>query len=506
MIIKRTFFGLIFFLCLLFVIVLQQSPNYYAYYKTPAGFFYTGQASWFDPWDINAYAGAIKEGQMGHILLKNIYTTDSHKAALFYPAYMLVGYLFRSFNPFLLFHVYAILAGAVLFILLYKLSQFFVKDRRYALFITVTSSVGGGIGWLFYPAIQSADLAITGFTFQSAFQRPHEALGMLLYLSSLCLFFKYVKNKDTKKAQISLLCMMLLVLFYPYYLLSYIFICASFIYFLPDAGKKQSQYKILGIHSIILALTTIIYYLHLLSTGFSSVVSQSLSHPPVLSLILGYGLFFPLFIYQFFLLKHNRPERLFLVIWILISLILSFLPTGIARFYLRGLFFPLSILLALTIKESKKQVVRSVLTIIIICILVWPSSFYILYRRIEETNRVNAWYYQSKEVNDIFTILQKSSKDGVLSGYTISNLLPSLTGKHVYFGHYIQTPHAEDRIKDVTIFYEGHATNVEAYKFLNTNKINYVVYGSEEKKMGKFNYPFLKPLYKSTEATLYEVK
>lgn len=42
------------------IIFINQFPDYYALTKTPKGFFYSGQASWFDPWDINVYTAAIK--------------------------------------------------------------------------------------------------------------------------------------------------------------------------------------------------------------------------------------------------------------------------------------------------------------------------------------------------------------------------------------------------------------------------------------------------------------
>lgn len=506
MAIKKNIFGLIFFLSLLFVIILQQSPNYYASYKTPTNYIYVGQASWFDPWDINAYVSAIKEGQMGHIFLKNVYSTESHKAALFYPTYTLIGFLFRSVNPFLLFHGFAILTSACLFIVLYRLSQFFIKDKRYGLFATVLASIGGGMGWLFYPAVQSADLAVTGFTFHSAFQRPHEALGVLLYLSSLSLFYRYIQREIKRDVIASLLCMILLVIFYPYYLVSYALICGSFIYFSQESEKKQRQYKLLGINVFIVALITVVYFFHLFSTGFSSVVTQSLSHPTLLALLLGYGLFFPIFIYQFWLLKYHRPERLFLVIWIFLSLALAFIPIGIARFYLRGLFFPLSLLLISTLRASKNQIVKSALIFIVISFFAWLSSFHIWYRRVEETNRINSWYYQPEEMRDVFTILEKAPKDGVLSGYIVGNLLPPHTGKHVYFGHYIQTPQAEDKIEKITAFYEDKTTTSEARQFLKSNAIYYVIYGAEEKKLGNLDYSFLKPVYKSAKITLYEVR
>ncbi len=60
-VIKQT--SLILLIIISFAVFVNLFPNYYAYVNTPSGYIFSGQASWFDPWDINIYVTAIKWGQ-----------------------------------------------------------------------------------------------------------------------------------------------------------------------------------------------------------------------------------------------------------------------------------------------------------------------------------------------------------------------------------------------------------------------------------------------------------
>ncbi|MCR4326275.1 MAG: hypothetical protein NUV52_01315, partial [Candidatus Roizmanbacteria bacterium] len=68
--------------CVLFI---THFPTWYALINTPIGYAFTGNNAWFDPWDLNVYVAAIRWGQQGHLLLKNVYTTQNLQPTLMYP-------------------------------------------------------------------------------------------------------------------------------------------------------------------------------------------------------------------------------------------------------------------------------------------------------------------------------------------------------------------------------------------------------------------------------------
>ena len=159
------FYGVILFITVT-ALALNNFPNYYGYLKKPDNSFYSGQASWFDPWDLNVYAGAVKWGQSGKILLENLYSTETpQKAILYYPTYTFLGFLFRRADPFVLFHCAAFLLGGVLIIAIFLMIKVFIRQKMLSLLALFLIVFGGGLGWLFFPKTASADLFITGFTF-----------------------------------------------------------------------------------------------------------------------------------------------------------------------------------------------------------------------------------------------------------------------------------------------------------------------------------------------------
>lgn len=499
---KKIWVYLVFLSIFFLVTFLNLFPNYYAEVKTPQNYFYSGQASWFDPWDINVYTAAIKWGQKGHFLLENLYTTEMNKPALIYPLYTLVGNSFPKVNPFLLFHLLSIFSGAVLVVGVFYLSSFFLNSQRDKFVSLILIILGGGLGVFFFPQITSNDLFMTSFTFQSGLQRPHEAVGTLLYLAAMVFYFAGTTKNKPIFYLFSFLSLSLLIIFYPIYLLSFTVICSIFTLF----NKVKKNFIYLGSISIIVGILTLTYLIHLQSSGFASVVSQSLNNLGLVSLVFGYGIFLPLFIYQLFHLKKQEKGRLFLNLWFISSFFLSFLPFGFARFYLRSLFFPLGILTVLALNQlSKNYTLQKFSLYLLFIIFTSFSSFFILYKRIDEVGKNNPWFYMPTQVQKGLQYLKTEKKDGVLSSYLLGNYIPANTGKRVYLGHLIQTPAASDKVFNLNNFYAGKFKENEALQFLKNNLINLVVYSDEEKKIGRLNYRFLQRIYQNEKIEIFSV-
>lgn len=495
----------VFLLLSFLVIFINVYPNYYALSHTEPGFRFSGQASWFDPWDINVYVSAIRSGSTNGLLLSNSYTTTPHHPVLLYSVYTLAGSLFPSLNPFLLFHILAVLSSFIFLIVLFFLIKVFLKDIKIVFIVFFLVSLGGGLGWLFFPKIESADLFMTGFTFTSHFQRGHESLGILFYLSALVFFYLGTTRKNLFFNFLSLGSTFLMILFYPYYLLSYGLICYAY--------SLKKNYYVYIIFNFLIALSFLaVYYFHLNSSlGFAGVLSQQLNTPNIISLILGYAVLLPFLIIA--LTKWNKDDQnFFLSSWIVLSLSLSFLPLGFARFFLRTLFLPIIMLIFLNLERITQTIRLSKQVIIVLLIFLVPlSTFYIFYRRLAEVTKKNPWYFISEEEGKALDYLDKHSPkgSGVLSYYTLGNYIPAYSSNRVYFGHYIQTPSSSGKIQNILRFYAQNYSDDDAKSLLKIENISYVIFGNEEKYITKaytkkttLKYPFLKPVFNNNEITI----
>jgi hypothetical protein len=499
--------GILLFFVISYIIFLRQFPNYYAGLKTPSGYVYSGQASWFDPWDINLYVGAIRYGQEKHLTLINQYTTEDAGQTVMYPLYTSVGYVFPYVDPYVLFHTTATVVGILICLSLFFLCNLFFHNYLYSLIAMYLISIGGGLGWLFYGKTDSADLFVTSFTFASSFQRAHEGIGTMLRICAIVCHFFFLETNNRTYAFLSFICLLLIILFYPYYIFSYAIVAGilTLLYFF----KKRNIEYIFFLVSKLIVVSTIAggYYIYLKQSGFGDALSENLSKVGLIPLLSGYGNFILLFLVLPFMKKVRRGKSLylFLLIWIGVSILLSYLPLDFSRFYLRGLFFPLVILSVLLIKNIVSILNRRIVIVLFIISMSFTSLFR-FYQRIAATNENNPWFYLSDDVQHAMDFLQKSDKDGVFSFYTFSNFVPAKTDKRVYFGHLSQTPDAETKIHLISVFYKGMMTDAQALDFLYHNHIAFVVYTPIEEQMGGHVYPFLKKEYENETIKIFTME
>lgn len=373
-----------------------------------------------------------------------------------------------------------------------------------ALFLT---SLGGGLSWYLPSKFTSSDLYVTGFTFTSAFQRPHVAIGTLLYLSSLILFYRLTQSNRLLFSHISLFCLFLLVFFYPYYLLSYFLICVLYIVFSRRKTIHSKALTCLILNLILVGLLTLFYLKHLQQSGFTGIVSQQLPALKIISLLLGYGLYLPIFLFQLVGLKKNQNLKIFLTLWFSSSILLSFLPFGFARFYLRGLFFPLVLLTLLALKDLSQKLLISEKTLVFILLIISPlSSLFIFQKRLAETKNLNPWFYQPLNIKEGFSFLAKQKANGVLTDYLFGNYIPAYTGKNVYFGHLIQTPKVREKIFLFNEFFQRKLKETQAKTFLDQNHISFIVVNPREKEKQHPDYPFLEKIYYNNNIEIFAVK
>ncbi len=107
-------------------------------------------------------------------------------------------------------------------------------------------------------------------------------------------------------------------------------------------------------------------------------------------------------------------------------------------------------------------------------------------------------------------IQDATSRDTViLSETTAGNYLPVYSGNTVYVGH-ANTVNAEEKEALVKLFFGGRMTEPNARAWLVKDRLSYVFFGPQEKEDGNIAdlvkaYPFLRPVYKNTFVTVYQV-
>ena len=260
------------------------------------------------------------------------------------------------------------------------------------------------------------------------------------------------------------------------------------------------------INYVLSGLVVYFLYLDIQRSGFFMVMGEVQDKIGFLPFIFGYGIFILLFLTLIFLkkVKTNTHIQGFLLLWISVSILLSYIPIGYSRFFLRGLFFPLVLLALLEIQRIKLKIYKEII-LVTFCLLMPLTSIFIFFDRIQKADSRDPWQYVTQDTDQVFNFLSKRKRDGVLASYRLGNFVPAKTNKSVYFGHLFQTPEAQDKINKILDFYSGQMKDQEAKDFLIQNNISFVIYGRDERSLGGHVYPFLKLLYNGTTTDLYSL-
>jgi hypothetical protein len=503
-------------------------PHWFAWKQTPAGYVFTNQASWFDPWDLNVYVAAVRWGQEQGFLMENVYASEPNRAIVYYPAYAAVGRIFQSVEPFLLFYIFSaavtfLLVGTIVFFL----GQIFKQPLVVAL-ATTAVVLAGGLGFLLFPNYQSIDTTMTSVTFQSAFQRPHEGIALAAYITAIFSFFLSLRKADGRWRTdrrwrwLTVFSLGLTLFFYPYYLIS-LFLIGG-LYYVWQYGFTLGEKRPVTLQNLTyffsltaIGLTTVglMAYNLSLNPSFSGVIQQHLSSPTLIPFGFGYGVLLISFIFQLIWMRPLSSLQKLIIVWVIVNVALSVLPVGYARFFLRGTYLPLVIAAVMVLKHLVKTYFPtqfpSLYHIFLWYLLgaVSMTSLSIFYHRLKEVERDNRWYYMTQAEHGALETLQSQapSLSGVLSDYYMGNQIPAHTSQRVYFGHLLQTPDVSKRYQKIAAFYSGSMDENEAREFLRSAKVNYVYWGVEENALANNapHYEFLTEIYQKDGVVLYQL-
>lgn len=506
-------------LVFIFMVVLVSQtlvhlPDFIKWKTTPSGLWFTGQVSWFDPWDQNVYFSAIGWGRRAGLVFQNLYDTQSDKPMQIYAAYTALGKILGSLpiSNAVIFHLSAIVLNFFLaFIVWWFLSIFLNKDLdKKIAFVLIF--LGGGLGWLLFPQIVLPDLGQPGFMFESATRRPHETISIGLFLLTFGVLWKGIIGKQNVYLIIGLVSSFLAFYFHPYSVITFGVVISSFgaYFFLKE--KNSNFWKGLAV----LAVSGLLYLLFfgrqmLIDPSSSGLVGQVQYSPNPMYAILGWGILFPFILIALFSPSLNQEIR-FLKFWFLGHFAIIYIPLGFQKLLIRGLWV-VAVILAVVgvgILAKRAKLKHGVLLIFVVafaCI----SNFFIFAKKVSEpiTNR---WVYLFSGEREIIDYLNSNGQkeEGVLASYRVGNIIPANTDKRVWAGHEFQTPNFKTRIQEVNKFYSGGMDDQEAREFLKNAKIAWVFWGPDEKTIGGLekipNSDLFDPVLQDGNASLFSLK
>ncbi len=502
------------------VSVLTTIPYIIANQRTPPGHIFSGVLTAYD--DTFTYFAWIKQSADGHLLLRDLFTSEPQPGEFFLPLWSVIGLASRltGASVVLMFHIARLVSGFVLLIAARSVAQTVMKSGTRVRFTLWLYAMSGGLGWLVYAIKNRNDLFGAGsvigsvdlnmpeaIAFRSVFAQVHFAIGIALLCYSIKLFFTALVENKMRRAFWAGLLGSLLALVHPYMIVVLVAVILIAAVTPTEVGNRRKGVYVLIVRILAAFGAALIpgvgYLLYLNRTN--EVLREWLRVTDTLSpapqeFLLGFGMLAVLAVVGFALLWTRRSVygRL-LLIWALVQSALLYAPISFQRRLVEGLQLPLAIAASAAVfwiaKKFLKRGAAPYRKIYFAGVLVICAITNIGFTVGQLAARGNASALDSRRYVSVDLVaalqwLRQADRDAVLfSHYLTGNIAPSVTGSRVFLGHYGQTINADEKGALVTAFYTGAIDDGLARELFAKNDVRYVIYGPFERASYKAFVP-----------------
>lgn len=520
----------------LLLIIIISLPILFGFLSTPKDNIFLG-LQLVDHADTPVYYSWIEQVKEGHLLFKNLFTSEDEGRFIFDPFWLGVGLFAKMFSlPSLvayqltrIFLIPIFLAVVYIFI-----SHFFVeeKKRKLCFLFLIFSS---GFGWAVYliakfffinPSAWPMDLWVPeAFTFSTLYNSPHFIASLTLFITTLFLMLLAIENNKKKYSFGAGFAALLLFQFHPYNAPTLAGIFGLYFLFLFLRAKKI-RWQILKHYFILLmiSLPAILYHAWTLNNFWTrqQFAIQNICLTPALATsLLSYGFIFLSACFGVFVLlkKEKNDKSLFLLAWFFAQIFLIYTPFNFQRRMTAGLQIAMSLLamsglfyLIDTNAVFKKIFDRKKFLLWFIFIIFGFSNYFLIINDFIYYLGPPQIYssYLSKNKNEAMVWLKNNTtKESVLlTSPANGNLIPAISLRPVYVGQWSLTAAQSAKTEWLKHFLSDFDGQTRA-TFLKTNKISYLFFGPEEKAVANFNPDndkYLKKVYYNEEISIYKVK
>lgn len=512
----------IFVAILLFILLLITLPYVYATLKAHPGFVFGGFL--LNPIDGNSYLAKMYQGWQGNWKFRLPYTNKAEAGTYLFLFYLLLGHLARYLGVPLIwiFHISRIINASVMFFCLFRFYQSVLLKPAYYRCAFLLGAIGSGLGWLGsqFGYFSSDFWVAEAYPFLSAYANPHFPLGLAILLHMVQPNISLTYTIQWKEKIYLLLGNTLLAV-----LLSLIMPFASLLaltlngitllyHLLIIKGRLKQllhQRSALRFVGIILGSVPILFYYLLVvkrDPWLAGWNAQNITPAPsLLDLLISLS---PAAFIAIFALKRPLSQsgdyRWFLFSWLLVGLVLVYLPIGLQRRFMVGIFIPIAGLAGITIGdwlEKGQHFTRlAVFSLFILSVLtnlmVLASAWYGVY------HHSSLLYLRESEYIALKWIEVNTPEGAVIASSPEMGLfIPAHTGRRVLYGHPFETVAAEEEKNKIIHFFDHQSDSLDMEV---VNSVDYVFVGPREEMLGGLPSGFKPTLvYQNNEVSIFRV-
>jgi hypothetical protein len=491
--------------------------------------------------DGNSYIAKELIGSAGEWLFRTPYTPLPQSGVIAFLPFILLGKL--ASPPGLheqlvaLFHIFRVIAGFIAILATYDFLAIFISNPKFLKLGVIIATIGGGLGWFWvllgygtlFGTIPLDFYSPETFGFLSLYSLPHLALARAFFLWGLGIFVTKIPNGSFMLRDAIHLGVDWLVIGIAQPISAVVFGVVLGIYLFIKGLKLFSGYLQnqltnwftwrtslrLVVQAGLIPAPLIFYtYLKFLTDPYLSTwqLQNRITSPNFFHYISAYGLFLPLVILGgIYLYRRNLDLVFFLGGWVVAFPILAYLPVGVQRRLVEGVWVAIVALamiglMSLNEKWPGWKINLSSYTLTVISLF---STTFILTAGILAILKPGLPVLRPSEEVMAFENLSKIANrdDVILSSYETGNALPAWVNVRVVIGHGPESANLEVLRSQVANFYQQPNNLAEIMIFLRTNHIHFVFWGPEERELGEWNpvyANFLTLVYHSKNYAIFE--
>lgn len=481
--------------------------------------------------DSCVYLAWMRQAADGSFFQRNLFTTEPQKGQQFNLFFLALGNLARLTHLPLLFvyHAARIVLGIALLRAVWWLLELLLPNARVRRAAYLLVCFSAGLGWLpgFWrdSGIESpVDVwQPEAITFLCLYLSPLFLVSLLLMVGVLGWLWVAEQTRSLRPTLYAGLCGLLLGNIHTYDVITLVAIWGTF---LIIRTVIEHRLDVLGAWgrallagSLAAVSTAYTYYLLRTEEVFAQRAAVATLSPPLSLYLLGYGLLIPLACAGAFALwrlpnrrgegetyaPHSsplslQPSALFLSVWAIVNLAVTYLPVSFQRKMLMGEHLPLAILsgvgLAGMIQGLNGKMRGLCLTVVILFLSLTNVRF--LLRDMENflanrgQSKIQRPYMYPGEVAALEWLRQhtppgtpiqplpwvytlEEGRMGVLDT-TVASFAPGLSGRPVHAGHWGETPRFAETMGQWVRFLRPTMTDEERRMFLRSTGVRYLLF------------------------------
>lgn len=523
----------------LVVAVITFLPMFVGLAVTPGDSVFLGTQT-INPEDTPIYYSWIEQAKEGHLLFKNLYTTEDQTRYIFDPFWLGVGLFAKTFSlsSFAAYQLARVFLIAIFLAVSYIfISYFFDEEKKRKLcfiFLIFSSGLGGlvSLGAMFgsfnlWPP--PMDLWVSeSTTFYTLYHSPHLIASLTLMLLIFLLILRSFEKRKILYSLLAGLAALFLFQFHPYYVPAVFGIIGAYVA-VQSLRSSKIGWETLKHYLILIAVSSpaIFYHLWTLNSFWSRqqhALQNHLATPPFYNVLITFGLLFALAlagVVYFLRQKQKSDKSIFLLTWLGTEFLLIYFPLiNYQRKMVEGLhvaiviaavfgFFYLQKIFTEKNWRLKIFFQKNAAAILFFVLFFTFSDYSVLMRDLNYYLNPNSAAFLKKDKAEAMFWLKKNTPEEsvVFATYSNGNLIPAFAVRPVYWGHWGMTADAKRKAMNKDLFFKTENYNVRMV-FLKTNKISYLFWGPEEKSATNFNpdtADYLKKVYQNNAAAIYEV-